>query len=53
MKVYMETLAQPGFTEQLGATCAALLGQVAEVDGPASPFDVPDPFAPPDPLNGR
>lgn len=29
MKVYKETLAQPGFTEQLGATCAALLSEVA------------------------
>ena len=49
--IYAETIAQPGFTERLGAACSSLLSKVAESSEPASPFDMPDPLAPPSPFS--
>lgn len=42
--VFADTIAQPGFTEQLGETCVKLLTEVAEADLSPSPFEYPDPF---------
>lgn len=50
-ETFSETLAQPGFAEDLGATCKELLAEVVETDPSPSPFEISFDLDPPSPYD--